>query len=160
MGLYDRIEVQSNRVRIPVHASIQPVIVTVSLKDRCGLRRSLDISLSRSRGILLCDPAQRQSNPIRQDRAPAYPSRRASAEAAGYPVPERSLSGGQLENPSQGRCQSRMAYRRTVSESRLHRDKSSVEIQQRGSILQQARYGRAVDQRGQICLKLDTAVLS
>jgi len=59
-------------------------------------------------------------------------------EETDYPVSQLSLSGSQLEDRSKSRRKSGVACGRTVSENWLHRDKSPMEIQQRGSILQQA----------------------
>ena len=63
------------------------------------------------------------------------------------------------DRASSGDCQGRVASRRTLSESRFHRDQQERTSPRGGSLLQRSRHGRAVDQGRQVCLELDAVVL-
>jgi len=74
---------------------------------------------------------------------------------ADYPTAESLLGDG-----SQSSRQDRVACGRAFSPSRFHCDEPSVEIEQCGEVLQQARHSRAVDQRRQIRIELDKTIVS
>ena len=62
------------------------------------------------------------------------------------------------ESAARGR-QDRVARRRAVPASRLHRDQLEQALEERGEVLQRSRYCGAVDQGGQECDQVDEALL-
>ena len=93
-------------------------------------------------------------------RTPADPTCGAPTQKTRRLVGRFQISSRQLGPASTRDCQGRVASRRTLSESRFHRDQQERTSPRGGSLLQRSRQGRAVDQGRQVCLELDAAILS
>ena len=74
------------------------------------------------KGVFVCYPASRQPGASRKDSTPADPACGASTQKARRLVGRFQIPSRQLETGSSGHCQGRVASRRTLSESRFHRD--------------------------------------
>ena len=83
----------------------------------------------------------------------------AEPEAAGA-LQELPLSGRELVEAPAGCGQGGAPPRRVVSSRRVHRHEHALAQPLAGAVLQQARHGRAVDQRGQAGDELDASVVS
>ena len=88
-------------------------------------------------------------------RSPGRPSHQPLVRYKECPV-----SGGELDHAETDRGESRAPRRRAVPARRLHRDESPALQSRRRAVLQQAGYGRAMDQGRQAGGALDTIVLS
>src|SRR5271169_2886546 len=103
-------------------------------------------------------PAKRQSGA--QGCAVAEAASGKAELQAGGSVPELLLSSGQLGERPASSGEGGVPFRGVVPAGRVYRDQPPDFKPRGGAVLQQARYGRAVDQRGQAGGRDDAAFLS
>src|SRR5258708_16254289 len=103
-------------------------------------------------------PGQRRLGAAQRESAPSVP-RPTKPRSAG-PLSELRVPGGLVGPTSTGHRQDRTSPRGTVSPGGLHRHDARGDQPGRRPLLQSARDGRAVDQRGQDRHALDSPLLS
>src|SRR4051812_19830291 len=122
------------------------------LPSRCGFCLARGLRALGGRGLRLCHPAARQCGPSTKDRSPAQAPGGASAARGPAFLRQLPLPGPDLEPLTPGRGQGRVAPGRTLSTGGLPGHKPVPSARAGGGLLQSARHGGAVDQRGQECV--------
>src|SRR5439155_16063252 len=120
---------------------------------RCGLRAARGLRVPGSGGLPVRHSPAGEPGAAEPDRAPPEAARGMAAPFRAALLRQLPLSGAELEPGAPSRREGGVAPRRAVPARRLHRDQPASPGQEGGRLLQRARDGGAVDQRGKTAVK-------